>query len=140
VSNILVADDEQPVREFIALVLGDSGHHTVLASNGRHALELMAKERPDLVISDVMMPLMSGVELCRHLKGAADTAAIPVILMTSAGVDVARDAAYDGFLAKPFDLDVMEALVERCLRSREHTAAEDFGVPDGRISEERSGD
>ena len=115
-STILIADDEQPVREFIALVLADAGHQTVLAGNGRQALELLEKERPDLVISDVMMPLMSGLELCQRLKSAADTAAIPVILMTSAGERVATDAGYDGFLAKPFDLSVMEALVERCLR------------------------
>jgi len=104
------------VREFIALVLADAGHHTLLAGNGRQALELVEEARPDLVISDVMMPLMSGVELCQRLKGAADTAAIPVILMTSAGERIAADAGYDGFLAKPFDLAVMEALVDRCLR------------------------
>jgi len=119
-STILVADDEQPVREFIALVLADSGHQAVLANNGKHALELMEKKRPDLVISDVMMPVMSGVELCQHLKGTSDTAAIPVILMTSAGQRVTADAGHDGFLAKPFDLSVMEALVERCLRLKVH--------------------
>jgi CheY-like chemotaxis protein len=118
-SNILIADDEQPVREFIALVLADCGHHTMLASNGRQALKLIEKERPDLVISDVMMPLMSGVELCQHLKGTAGTAAIPVILMTSAGQRVTADTGHDGFLAKPFDLDVMEALVVRCLRPKD---------------------
>ncbi|MHB8619525.1 MAG: response regulator transcription factor [Chloroflexota bacterium] len=118
-SVVLIADDEQPVRDFIALVLADSGHQTVLASNGRHALDLMEKERPDLVISDVMMPLMSGVELCRRLKGAADTAAIPVILMTSAGERVTAGAGHDGFLAKPFDLSAMEALVERCLSRKQ---------------------
>ncbi|MDE3075569.1 MAG: response regulator, partial [Chloroflexota bacterium] len=84
-SAILIADDEQPVREFLALVLADFGHETVLARNGQDALELIEKERPDLVISDVMMPLMGGVELCRRLKAAPDTAAIPVVLMTSAG-------------------------------------------------------
>ena len=119
-SNILVVDDEQPVLEFIALVLADSGHQTVLASNGKHALELIGKQRPDLVISDVMMPLMSGVELCKRLKGAADTTAIPVILMTSAGQGITADAGHNGFLAKPFDLHVLEALVDRCLRAREH--------------------
>ena len=118
-SNILVADDEQPVREFIALLLADSGHQTVLASNGRQALELMEKEPLDLVISDVMMPLMSGVELCQRLKSAPATAAIPVILMTSAGQRITADAGHDGFLAKPFDLHVMEALVDRCLRLKD---------------------
>ena len=115
-SAILIVDDEQPVREFIGLVLADAGHQTVLASNGRHALELMRAGRPDLVISDVMMPLMNGVELCQHLKRATETAAIPVILMTSAGENVAAGAGYDAFLAKPFDLNVMEALVDRCLK------------------------
>jgi len=118
-STILVADDEQPVREFIALVLADSGHQTVLASNGRQALEMVERARPDLVISDVMMPLLSGVELCQRIKSAVDTAAIPVILMTSAGERITAEAGHDAFLAKPFDLDVMEALVERCLRLRE---------------------
>lgn len=117
-SNILVADDELPVREFIALVLADSGHQTVLAGNGKQALELMEKERPDLVISDVMMPLMGGVELCQRLKSTADTAQVPVILMTSAGQRITADAGHDGFLAKPFDLHVLEALVERCLRPK----------------------
>ena len=115
-SSILIADDEQPVREFMARVLADAGHQTILATNGRHALELIEKARPDLVISNVMMPLMSGVQLCRRLKGAADTAEIPVILMTSAGESIVADAGCDAFLAKPFDLNALEAVVERCLR------------------------
>jgi CheY-like chemotaxis protein len=127
-SNILVVEDEQPVRDFIALLLADCGHQTILASDGQHALELMEKARPDLVISDVMMPRMSGVELCQRLKSAAETAEIPVILMTSAGQRITADAGNDGFLAKPFDLDVMEALVERSLHPKEREGPDPLSV------------
>ena len=114
-STILIVEDEEPLREFIDLLMRDAGHRTVLAIHGREALELVAHEPPDLVISDVMMPLMNGVELCRELKANAGTAGIPVLLMSAAGKQVAAGAAYDAFIGKPFDLDAMESLVERLL-------------------------
>lgn len=114
-ATILIVDDEQPVRDFLAVLLGDAGHRTLLAIHGRQALTLVEKERPDLVIADVMMPVLNGAELCRQLKTRGDTQGIPVILMSAAGPQVADGAGADAFLDKPFDLDDMEALVRHWL-------------------------
>jgi two-component system cell cycle sensor histidine kinase/response regulator CckA len=67
-ATILVVDDEEPLRDFLALLLQDLGHRVLQAINGREALELARAEHPDLVISDVMMPVMGGVELSHQLK------------------------------------------------------------------------
>jgi two-component system phosphate regulon response regulator PhoB len=115
VATILIVDDEEPVRELVALLLKDHGYHTLQAIHGAQALDLMTKEHPDLVISDIMMPILNGAELCRRLKAKPDTRAIPVILMSSAGRTSADHTGSDAFLAKPFDLAELEALVRRWL-------------------------
>lgn len=112
-ATILIVDDEEPVRDFLAQLLTDAGHRTLQAVNGAEALEVVEKERPDLVVSDIMMPVLNGAELCRRLKARADTPVIPVILMSSAGARAADGAGADAFIVKPFDLDHMEALVGR---------------------------
>jgi putative two-component system response regulator len=114
-ATILLVDDERPVREVLAQALEWSGYRVVQAHHGRHALQLMQTARPDLVISDVMMPLLGGVELCARLKADPDTALIPLILMSAAGRHIAEGAPADAFVGKPFDLDTMEALVRRFL-------------------------
>lgn len=124
-ATVLIVEDEEPVRELVALVLRDAGHHTVQAIHGGQALELVANEHPDLVISDVMMPVLGGAELCRRLKAGPKTRAIPVILMSSAGWAVADGAGSDAFLAKPFELDELEALVRRWLPSHDSPPADE---------------
>jgi CheY-like chemotaxis protein len=116
-ATILIVDDERPIREMLALALRGAGHRVVEAVHGRQALDLVARERPDLVVSDVMMPLLGGVELCRRLKADPATAAIPVVLMSAAGAHLGRGAGADAVVAKPFDLDALDALVQRLLRS-----------------------
>jgi CheY-like chemotaxis protein len=115
---IMVVDDERPVREFLAQALENDGYRVVQAFNGRHALQLIASvgsDGPDLIISDVMMPLVGGVELCQAVKGNPETADIPVVLM-SAGVQRASlKANADGFIAKPFDLDTIDMLINSVL-------------------------
>jgi two-component system, OmpR family, phosphate regulon response regulator PhoB len=120
VARILVVDDEEPVRGFLAQVLAGDGYEVWQAIHGRQALELVDKERPDLVLSDVMMPVLSGAELCRQLKARADTKDVPVILMTSAGRKAVDGTGCDAYLGKPFDLVDVEALVERLLRESVH--------------------
>lgn len=117
-ATVLIVDDEEPLRELVALVLKDSGYRTLQAINGAHALELIDKERPDLVLCDVMMPVLSGAELCRCLKARSDARTIPVILMSSAGSRSADGAGGDAFLDKPFHLEDLESLVQRWLAVR----------------------
>ena len=113
--TILLVEDERPLREVLTQALEWSGYRVLQAFHGRHALQLVEQERPDLVISDVMMPLVGGVELCLHLKANPATAGIPVVLMSAAGAHVVRDAPADAVLVKPFDLDAMDTLVHRLL-------------------------
>lgn len=117
--TVLVVDDERPLRELLVGVFEAGGYRVVQARDGRQALELVAAERPDLIVSDVMMPLMDGAELCRRLKAEAATRGLPVVLMSA--VDMARyaDAGADAMLSKPFDLDVLEGVAERLLAGRD---------------------
>jgi CheY-like chemotaxis protein len=118
VATILVVDDEKPVREFLAAAFEQVGHRVLQAHHGRHALNLIAdrgQDRPDLVISDVMMPLVGGLELCKTLKADPATSTIPVVLMSAAVRHASVEACADAYIAKPFDLDTLDALVVRIL-------------------------
>jgi two-component system, OmpR family, response regulator VicR len=115
---IMVVDDERPVREFLAQALEENGYRVLQAFNGRHALHVISdagSDGPDLIISDVMMPLVGGVELCRTIKGNPATADIPVVLMSAAAQRATVGAHADAFIAKPFDLDTMDVLIKSVL-------------------------
>jgi CheY-like chemotaxis protein len=127
VTAILVVDDEKPLRELLSMALEEAGFRVLQAYHGRQALEVAISARPDLIVSDVMMPLMNGVELCRALKSNPATARIPVILMSAAGKAVAEGAKAEAFIDKPFDLDDMEALVRRWLPKQAAAAAKTPG-------------
>jgi CheY-like chemotaxis protein len=109
---ILIVDDEAPIRELLAAVLHDMGYRAVVARHGHQALELVARERPDLIISDLMMPVLNGRVLCQRLKADPATQGIPIILMTSAGQEQARGVPAEAYLDKPFDLGELEALIQ----------------------------
>ena len=109
-TTILVVDDEAPIRELLAWILKDLGYQVHEAINGREAIAVAAQHPPDLVISDVMMPVMGGPELCRWMKSELEPAP-PVILTSSVGVHVARGTGADAFVRKPFDLDELEEAV-----------------------------
>jgi DNA-binding response OmpR family regulator len=123
-ATILVVDDEEPIRTLLADIFVERGHRSLLARNGQDALDIIAQERPDLVLADVMMPLINGAELCRRLKADGATQSIPVILMSAAGRDVADGSGADDYLDKPFYLDEVEALVDGWLPQRSDSARE----------------
>ncbi|HEV7216299.1 MAG TPA: response regulator [Chloroflexota bacterium] len=117
-ATILVADDERAIRLLLEMILSDGGHRVLLAADGRQALERSERDRPDLVIADVMMPVLDGAALCRQLKAGVMTARLPVILMSAAAESAARAAGADAFLRKPFDVAEVESLVQRLLPTR----------------------
>jgi CheY-like chemotaxis protein len=119
VATILIVDDEKPMREFLSTAFEQWGHRVLQAWHGRQALNLLATDgnRPDLIISDVMMPLVGGVELCRTLKANPATAQIPIVLMSAAHARASTGAGADAVIAKPFDLDALDRLVARFLRA-----------------------
>ena len=103
--KVLVVDDEPAVRAVVRDVLFEEGYAVLEASDGRIMLELLAHERPDLVLMDVMMPGLDGREAYRMLRSRDDLSDIPVVMM-SAGVQPCRlDPSIAAFLAKPFNFD-----------------------------------
>jgi CheY-like chemotaxis protein len=114
---VLIVDDERPIRELLQALLRDAGYETRAAVHGAEALALVAAAPPDLVLTDLMMPVLGGADLCRRLKAADATRAIPVILMSAVRPGAALSAGQDAFLRKPFDLAEVEALVGRYVGS-----------------------
>ena len=102
---VLVVDDNQQNRELLQAYLEDVDCDTVPASDGLEALEILAKDPPDLILLDVMMPKMSGFEVCRRIKNDPKTTDIPVIMVTALNEfgDIERgiDSGTDDFLSKP---------------------------------------
>jgi signal transduction histidine kinase len=119
--RVLIAEDEADLRGFIAGVLKDA-YHVDAASDGAEALELMKHNRPDLVLTDVMMPGTSGLDLCRAIKGDRSLRGIPVILLTARGESEAALEGYaagaDDFVAKPFHAKVLQARIRAHLQMR----------------------
>ncbi|MBA3439637.1 MAG: sigma-54-dependent Fis family transcriptional regulator [Pyrinomonadaceae bacterium] len=116
-SKLLIVDDEQSMRQLLTLVFGRLGHEVRAAENGRAALELLRQESVDLLISDVKMPDMGGIELLKAARELSPEMA--VIMMTAfATVDAAREAfllGADDFIQKPFDIDVLKKIVAKAL-------------------------
>lgn len=115
---VLIAEDEEPIAEAIAMLVEDCGYTPILASNGRQALELARRRQPALIITDLMMPYLDGDELITTLKGDAARngyTAPPTILLSAAGLRRMKIAGADVLLPKPFELDELEALLHRFL-------------------------
>jgi CheY-like chemotaxis protein len=117
VATILIVDDEQPVVDLLTDMLEDEGHTVVPAFNGRVALEIVARRPPDLVISDVMMPFVDGIQLCRRLREEHDAQRLPIILMSAALPPDLSSCGANAFLGKPFDIDRFEGLIAKYVRA-----------------------
>ena len=113
-SHILLVDD-LTIHTFVAEVLEDAGYIVSVAMHGAQALERMAISIPDLDLSDIMMPVMGGLELCRRI---ATTSQVPVILMSSAPPPETAGSGAVLVIPKPFDLDTLEAVVDQVLHRR----------------------
>jgi len=113
VTTVLVVDDEPTLRSILVDVLVDEGYAVVTARDGQEALEIFARDAPDLVLMDVMMPRMDGPTAVRALRALPNGTTVPIVLasavMSSNGVDL----RIDGFLRKPFELDDLLQLIGR---------------------------
>ena len=119
--TILIIDDNADIREYVRSLLHNT--YTVLeAIDGRDGLRKAMKYVPDVIICDVMMPVMDGIECCEHLKNELQTSHIPVILLTACSLDEQRikgfESGADSYIAKPFNSKVLEVRVHNLIENR----------------------
>lgn len=129
-TKILVIDDEPNIREVVGLYLRREEYAVVSAADGEEALELFRRERPDLVILDLILPGLDGIEVCRRMKGGRR---VPLIMLTARGEASDRalglDAGADDYVIKPFRPRELMARVSALLRETEARADQaDGGV------------
>lgn len=118
--KVLIVDDQNGIRILLMEVFNSEGYTTYQAANGKTALEIVQKESPDLVLLDMKIPGMDGLEILKHLKGI--NPAIKVIMMTAYGeLDMIKEATKLGALmhfTKPFDIDEMRVAVNMHLQDK----------------------
>jgi DNA-binding NarL/FixJ family response regulator len=120
--HILLVDDEPGLREAVQAYLEDSGFAVQVASNARDAWQLLEQTTPDLVISDIMMPQVSGYEFLKQMREDVRFLNLPVVFLTAKGMTKDRIEGYnsgcDAYLSKPFDPDELVAIAENLIARR----------------------
>ncbi len=118
---LLVIDDNADIRTLVSTLMGND-FRVIGAENGAKGLKLAAKYVPDLIVCDVMMPVMDGLECCRRLKNETSTSHIPVLMLTACSMDTQRvegfDSGADGYVAKPFNHAVLAAQCRSLIQNR----------------------
>lgn len=116
--TILVADDELNIRLLVGNLLGED-YDVLKASNGAEALDLARRQKPGLILMDIMMPNMDGYSACHAIKNDEATAKIPVVMVTAVGQDLnrmfAKQMGADGYITKPFQLKDLLDTIDRFL-------------------------
>jgi phosphate regulon transcriptional regulator PhoB len=124
-SKILVVDDERSIVDVLTYNLTKAGHQPIVARDGEQALQLANAERPDLVILDLMLPGIDGLEVCRALRKAGD---LPIIMLTAKDEEIDRvvglEIGADDYVVKPFSVRELMARVKSVLRRAQPKAAD----------------
>lgn len=105
--TILIVEDSALNRKLVETVLKPHGYRVVTAENGQDGVDVALRERPDLILMDVMMPIMNGYDATRCIKSHQETSRIPIVALTASAMpherDQALDAGCDGYISKPID-------------------------------------
>ncbi|OPZ10574.1 MAG: Transcriptional regulatory protein YycF [candidate division BRC1 bacterium ADurb.BinA364] len=117
--RILIADDEQDIKDVVQIYLESQGYEVETAYDGLDALDRIETWKPDLVLLDIMMPVMDGISVCRKVKSSPATQHIPIIMVSAAAKAEkeaeARDAGATAYVLKPFEPGDLMKTVEKCL-------------------------
>lgn len=121
INKIVIAEDDDNIAHMVAMALGDAGFLCLRARNGEEALHLVRMHAPDLLVLDVMMPVVDGLEVARRLKADVISSKTPILMLTARSAIENKieglDAGADDYLAKPFDLREVSARVRALIRA-----------------------
>ena len=131
-AHILVVDDEPDLLELVQYNLAQTGYDVTCVGSGEEALAAVGSSRPDLVVLDVLLPGMDGLDVCKKLKGDAQTSAIPIVMLTARGdeadVVTGLEVGADDYLPKPFSPRVLLARVKAALRRQHQDSVTDADI------------
>lgn len=136
--KILIVDDEEHIRELLKFNLNNSGYDTILASNGVEALKYAKDEKPDLVLLDIMIPEMDGIEVCKNIRAEKTLVNTSIIMLTAKSEELDKilglELGADDYITKPFSIRELLARVKAVLRrnnisvsNRDESNVEEFG-------------
>jgi len=127
--HILVVEDEAALVELLRYNLEEEGFRVSAAADGEAALAAVAEDKPDLIVLDLMLPLISGLEICRQLRRRPETRGLPIIMLTARGEESDRirglDSGADDYVTKPFSPSELVARVRAVLRRARPALAQD---------------
>jgi DNA-binding response OmpR family regulator len=130
-TRILIVEDDPDIAELVARYLEKAAFETDRAASGRDALQMIAANPPALVVLDLMLPHVDGLEICRRLRSSEKTAAIPIIMLTARAEESERivglELGADDYLAKPFSPNELVARVRALLRRAQRAASDVAG-------------
>jgi two-component system alkaline phosphatase synthesis response regulator PhoP len=122
-AHLLVVEDEEDLRELLVYNLARDGYRVTAVESGEQGLLKAMKEKPDLIVLDLMLPGMDGLEVCRSLKNQKDTAGIPIVMLTAKGEEsdivAGLELGSDDYITKPFSPRVLVARIKAVLRRKQ---------------------
>ncbi len=120
--DILVVEDEEDIQELLRYALGREGYNVRSAYTGEEALSAVSEKTPDLILLDLMLPGMDGLEVCRRIKGDPSTQSVPIVMLTAKAEDVdivtGLEVGADDYVTKPFGTRVLIARIRAVLRRK----------------------
>ena len=135
-SKVLIVEDEEDIRNYLAFELS-SIYKVMESTNGQEALDIITKGQPDLIISDIMMPVMDGITLCKKIKGNILTSHIPVILLTALSKDEDKaegiETGADMYLVKPFNSEFLKIAIANLIDNRRKIFEQIQNKPDALV-------
>lgn len=130
--KILIVEDEPDILQLVKLYLEKEGFRTATAVNGAQALKKVKEDKPDLIVLDLMLPEIDGLEVCKRLRSVPDTAMLPIIMLTAKAEEsdtvIGLELGADDYVAKPFSPKALVARIKALLRRLERTPAEGTGL------------
>lgn len=136
-ARVLIVEDEADIANLIQFHIAREGYTAQIAASGRLALEAVEQNKPDLIILDIMLPDLDGLEVCRKIKRSPDTATIPILMVSARGEEsdivVGLELGAEDYVTKPFSPRVLMARVKAVMRRREGESGKEIALGSGDI-------